>query len=905
MNNDKSVAMSLRFTLLAVLSVITTLAIGREFPFSTAGFYELARSGREVYNMNVGWKFYKGSLSDEVWGKKYDDSSWELVTLPHGLELLPEEASGGVNYQGEAWYRKHFSLDSSLKGKKVFLHFEGVMGKSRVWLNGKLVRRHYDGYVPIVIDVTDILSFQDDNVLTVCTDNSDDPSFLPGKPQQALDFTYFGGIYRDCFFVAHNTVHITDANYEDETAGGGVFIHYPKVSEKYAELGVKVHIRNESGASFNGMLHLILRDMVGKEIASASHPVSLSKNDVIYAHELLKVMNPELWTPDNPLLNNLEICLVDKEGKTVDGMVQKVGIRKIEYKSEQGLFLNGQVYKDKLIGVNRHQDFAIIGNALPNSLHWRDAKKLRDAGVRIVRCAHYPHDPAFLDACDYFGILVILPIAGWQFWNPDPVFEQRIYAHIRQLIRRDRNHASIFIWEPVLNETRFPKEYAKNAKELVDEEYAYEQALSASDPGAQGSEFYPVIYTHPVARSGGKGTEYTIGKIDRRKMYFTREFGDNVDDWNSQNSNSRVHRSWGEEPMLQQAVHYACPDYPYTCWESLYASDKSHVGGTLWHAFDHQRGYHPQPFYGGIMDAYRQPKTSYYMFMAQRPVVKNQHLEAETGPMVYVAHEMTPFSSSDVTVYSNCEEVRLTVYGGGRQYIYRRSSINRKMPSPIITFKDVYHFMELKALSRAGKQTDVYLLAEGLIGGKVVASHKRTPARRPVALRLRVDDDSLSLRADGSDIVSIIAEVIDKDGTVKRLGNSSVKFTVSGEADLLGDHSIGRNPVKMEWGSAVALIRATTIPGKIKIRAEVLGEGMHTITPGELEFNSIKPSGRFIYQPFEKNRGIVETSSSIISSKEVEKIHSLKEEILRLRKRLSEYDLREVEIQQEDFGEKH
>lgn len=132
-------------------------------------------------------------------------------------------------------------------------------------------------------------------------------------------------------------------------------------------------------------------------------------------------------------------------------------------------------------------------------------------------------------------------------------------------------------------------------------------------------------------------------------MYFTREFGDNVDDWNSHNSNSRVHRSWGESPMLQQAVHYASPVYAYTCLETLYASQPAHVGGTLWHAFDHQRGYHPQPFYGGVMDAFRQPKISYYMFMAQRPSEKLDKLPAENGPMVYIANEMTPFSPEDIT----------------------------------------------------------------------------------------------------------------------------------------------------------------------------------------------------------------------------------------------------------------
>lgn len=873
-----------------------------DIEFSTAGFYELAGTGREVYNMNVGWRFCKGSCP-EAYRKDFDDTLWEPVALPHGLELLPEEASGNINYQGEAWYRKHFAVPETMKGKKVFVHFEGIMGKSRVWLNGKLLKEHFSGYLPIVLDVTDELDFGSDNILSVCTDNSDDPSFLPGKPQQALDFTYFGGIYRDCFLIVHDKVHITDANCEDEIAGGGVFIYYPQVSDRQAEVGVKIHLRNESNKLFKGYISMILRTASGKEVAKEVEAISLRKDKAGYCESKLSVDSPALWYPDSPVLHQLEITVIDDEGKIIDGMMHKVGIRKIEYKGKEGLYLNGKPYHDKLIGVNRHQDFAIIGNALPNSLHWRDAKKLRDAGIRIVRCIHYPHDPAFLDACDQFGILTILAVAGWQFWNDDLIFSERAYSDIRQLVRRDRNHASTFMWEPVLNETRFPEEYARNAKKIVDEEYKYEQALSACDPGSPGSKYFPVIFTHPVAVSGGKKSVYSAGTLNEGTMYFTREFGDNVDDWNSHNSNSRVHRSWGESPMLQQAVHYASPSYNYTCLETLYASETAHVGGTLWHAFDHQRGYHPQPFYGGIMDAFRQPKTSYYMFMAQRPGVKLGNLPSESGPMVYIANEMTPFSPEDVTVYSNCEEVRLTVFDGGKNYVYHRSSDNHRMPGPIITFEDAFHFMDLKNLARKGKQADVYMLAEGLIGGKVVATCKRVPSWRPVSLRIHIDDNGLPLKADGSDVVTVIAEVVDKNGTVKRLNNASVRFTVIGEATLLGDCSIACNPVRADWGSAPALIRATTRPGIIKIRAEILGEGVHAVAPCELEYESVEPEERFIYNPEDVSRK-VEVKNTTDLMIDGEKIKSLKEEVMQLKKKLSEFELREVEKQQESFGEK-
>lgn len=887
--------------LLCIIAIINVQA--QVASFSTAGFYELKESGREVYSMNPAWLFNKGKV-ENAYLKDYDDSSWNIVSLPHGLELLPEEASGNINYQGEAWYRKHFTIEPALKGKKLFLHFEGIMGKSKIWVNGVLLKEHYEGYLPAVIDITDHVVWDKENVLAVCADNSDDPTFPPGKPQQALDFAYFGGIYRDCFLIAHNQVYITDPNYESEVAGGGTFVHFPQVTEEMAKVGVKLHLRNATKQSFGGNTYFILKDMKGNIVAKTEYKISIRGQKATYVQVELNVPKPDLWYPDAPNQYNLEIVLKDKTGATVDGYIQKLGIKSIEYNAAKGFCINGKPYTDKLIGVNRHQEFAIIGNALPNSLHWRDAKKLRDAGVRVVRCTQYPHDPAFLDACDQLGMLVIIPIAGWQFWNNDPIFSERVYKHIRNLVRRDRNHASLFFWEPVLNETHFPYNYAQKAKTCVDEEYPFGNALSACDPGSKGSELFPVIFTHPQSVSGGKNSIYNAGEIDPNKIYFTREFGDNVDDWNSHNSNSRVHRSWGEVPMLRQAIHYASPSYSYTCLETLYASGKHHVGGTLWHAFDHQRGYHPQPFYGGIMDAFRQPKTSYYMFMSQRPVVKNDKLAAETGPMVYIANEMTPFSPEDVTVYSNCEEVRLTVYKSGKQYFYKRSSSNLTMPSPIITFKDAFDFMELKALSRAGKQKEVYMLAEGLINGKVVATYKRIPSKRPDRLRLRIDDEGYRLKADGSDIVTVIAEIVDEDGAVKRLNNSSVRFTVEGEAHLLGDYKIGANPVNANWGSAPILVQATDVPGKITIRAEVLGSGVHAIAPATISYESCSPSMKFVYdKQLLSQKGVNNDNVTTKEKDSVKEVNSLKEEVTRLKKRISKYELQEVERQQEGFGE--
>mgnify|MGYP001539284326 FL=1 len=322
--------------------------------------------------------------------------------------------------------------------------------------------------------------------------------------------------------------------------------------------------------------------------------------------------------------------------------------------------------------------------------------------------------------------------------------------------------------------------------------------------------------------------------MDPKISYFTREWGDNVDDWNSHNSPSRVNRAWGEIPMLVQAQGYAKTDYKYTCYDVLYRNTRQHMGGCLWHSFDHQRGYHPDPFYGGIMDAFRQPKLSYYMFCSQRPVEKNNRLIAENGPMVYIANAMTPFSPKDVTVYSNCDEVRLTYCKNGKQFIYKKEKTDEGMPSPIITFKDVWDVMYDKQLARKNKHEESYLLAEGIVDGKVVATHKVMPARRPSKIILWADNEGTETIADGSDLITVIAAIADENGNIKRLNNYHIKFEIEGPGELVASKETFTNPREVQWGTAPILVRAKAQTGNIKIKASVVPYGTHTSMPAEL-----------------------------------------------------------------------
>ena len=884
----KKITFSILFVWLSL-----SLWAARQPEFSTAGFFRLDNSGREVYSMNPAWRFHKGAVEGAE-TKEFNDKDWTVVSLPDGIEYLPTEASGCINYQGEVWYRKHFTPDAALKGKKLFLHFEAIMGKSKVFVNGKLLTEHFGGYLPVIADVTDVLDWNGDNVIAVWADNSDDPSYPPGKAQDVLDYTYFGGIYRDCWLIAHNNVFITDPNYENEVAGGGLFVAFGKVSDALAEVQLKIHVRNATKNPFSGRVEYMLLQPDGTEVARLSDKIQVKVGRATTVSDRMPVKQPMLWTPSTPTLYNLLVRVLDKEGNVIDGYRRRIGIRSIEFKGKDGFYLNGRPYGKPLIGANRHQDFAVVGNAVANSIHWRDAKKLKDVGMEIIRNAHCPQDPAFMDACDELGLFVIVNTPGWQFWNDAPEFAQRVYSDIRNVVRRDRNHPSVWLWEPILNETWYPADFAKNTRDIVDAEYPYPYCYSGSDSEARGHENFPVYFAHPA------NMQDASKEIDPTKTYFTREWGDNVDDWSSHNSPSRVARNWGEQPMRVQAQHYACPYYPVTSYDVLYKQSPQHVGGCLWHSFDHQRGYHPDPFYGGLMDVFRQPKYSYYMFMAQRPAVKNDR-NAGSGPMVYIAHEMTPFSGKDVTVYSNCDEVRLTFNKGGKTYTYKKDKNRPGMPSPVITFPDVYDFMVDNAFSRTQKQDDVYLLAEGLIDGKVVATHKVVPARRPEKILLWMDNEGTDLKADGSDFVTVVAAVADKNGNIKRLNNYNIRFSIEGEGRLLGGPGVLANPVPVKWGTAPVLVQSTLKPGKIRITASVLFEGSQMPISGELEFESKPSVFPLVYDAADAARiplGSASAGQNTASKTDAER------EVERLRKELNTLKLKEVERQQSEFGEK-
>lgn len=871
--------------------------------FSVAGFFEGEDSPRQVYDFNLGWKFFLGNR-DGAQNPDFDDTNWEAVVVPHGLEILPLNASGGVNYQGPAWYRKKFELPAAVKGKQLFLHFEAIMGRSIIYVNGKKVTEFFGGYLPIHLDVTDFLS-EGENCVAVFADNSDDISYPPGKDQGTLDFAYFGGIYRDTYLIATERVFITDATASNKEAGGGVFLHYENWTDLGADLIIQTEVANNSGSKKELIIEgtLIAPDGTSYPVKRESLVVNSKKERT--ATLKIEVSSDFLWTPNTPHLHRLTLT-VKEEGRVLDSVALKTGVRKIEFRGKEGFFLNGKPYNDKLIGGNRHQDYAYIGNALPNSGQWRDAQKMREAGMRIVRAAHYPMDPAFMNACDELGLFVIVATPGWQFWNPASKFEKYVLSDIRNMVRRDRNHASVLLWEPILNETWYPSNFARKAYKATHEEYPFQGCYAACDESARGSKIFDIIYEHPFnsdmyeetlefSNATTKKLEKNYRKFDR--PIFNREWGDNVDDWNSHNSPSRAALGWGEGPQLTQLFNYSTPHYPYSTYHTQFLTPPQHFGATLWHTFDHQRGYHPDPFWGGIFDAFRQPKYSFYLFKSQmEPDITISRVPS--GPFIKIVHELSPFSGEDITIVSNCDEVRLTVFGKKYPAQPTKDS-DYQMPHKPITFKNVYNFMELKQLFRENKHSRAHIVAEGLIDGKVVASEKKFPSVRLEQIKLAVDYSQMVFTGDGNDIIPIVATLCDKKGNIRRYSDEYIRFTITGPGKILGDAEIGANPVKAEWGQAVALVQSTGGEGEITLYAELLRFGKHEPGPAIIKIQPKKPR---LPQLFSEKYAKSASGSMVKLDFGVnEEVKKLQMENARLQRELNAVKLQEVEKQQSDF----
>ena len=790
-------------------------------PRTFAGFRYLPRHDGNSSGMIKGWRFHAStSPSATPAALESPDSlpsnvEWETVNLPHSVRLEPINASGGRNYQGVCWYRKVFA-GGDWKGRKVYMAFEGAMQVADIWLNGHKFPTHFGGYQPFTIDVTDqLLSGGRTNQLVVRLDNSDNPEVPPAKPQGQLDFTYFGGLYRDVRLVVMNPLHITDEILANKPAGGGIFVRYPQVSAAQAVVDVQTDVANEHPAAKRCTVRQELLDASDAVVGTATQDGDIAPGGCRAFNQSFTLANPQLWHPNHPHLYTLR-TEIRADNAVIDQRVTRIGIRRIEFKPE-GLFINGEKFFAS--GCNRHQDHPYVGYALPDSAHYRDARKIREEGFTSFR-SHYPQDPAFMDACDELGIVCIVSNPGWQFFG-NQTFVDRTIQNAHEMVRRDRNHPSAVLWEPTPNETSISESYCRAVNQAVHDEYPGDQCFTGGDGGlGNGAKILNVCY----------GRERIPGK-----PVWAREWGDSVDNWGDQQGRVRIARGWGELPMLVQLQSHIVK------LNDLYKNTGDAPGQTilsgagLWAGIDCYRGYHRQPFLGGPLDLFRLPKFDYYFFQSQRPPdVKLTGVDS--GPMVFIANFGSAWSPHTVTVLSNCEEVRF--YAGGKLLDTRRPDAGFNLPHPPFTFETKKADTEKTTYYMTNTEPGYHYQpsaykAEGLIGGKVVATHEIYAPGVMRAIKLEVDTAGRDLIADGGDWIRVYAKIVDGRGTVHPMADDPISFSVEGEGAIIGDATIGANPVKAEAGIATALVRSTTKPGRIVVRASSFG-----LSPGEVIIES-------------------------------------------------------------------
>ncbi len=749
-------------------------------------------SARRNVRFSKSWKFYRGEVNNAQ-GTLFNDGSWETVHLPHTVKEELNYRTADI-YMGVCWYRKHFSLPASLEGKIIYIEFGAAMQSAEVWINGTSVGKHEGGYTPFVIDITGLVQFPGENVVAVKLDNNASSAFPPGNTNP--DFLYFGGLYRDVYLRVMEPVHVSHPLLANIPAGGGIFVTYPTVSSASAGVQVKTHVVNESTAAQSCRITTTILDANGQSVTTTtSASANITAGGANTFTQQLTVASPRLWTSDTPDLYTVH-SEVFADGETpIDTVQTIIGIRSISFSKANGLQINGKRYK--LRGCNRHMSYPYIGNAVPRSGQIRDARLMKEYGYDFVRMSHYYQPEEFVSACDRFGVAAMSCLPGWHFFSDEQAFRDASVKVLREMIRLYRNHPSVIVYEAMHNESHPSVTFLQAAQAAAHEEYPGNQMFTCGEDDHEVLDVYISSAQHAVRDYAGS------------KACIISEYGDWEHGcvWNESSPitgcRHRIERSDGEAKMLLVAntrandlsMNRALPWYT--------------VDG-IWTIFDYQTWNLGAYTGSGDMDIFRLPKFSAYMYRSQRdPAQIIPGLDS--GPMVFIASRWSAGSSTMITVFSNCAQVRLSLNGN----VVATTSPNAdgsSLEHPPFTFN-------IPAFQPGT------LLAEGLIGGNVAATHMVSTPGNAAAINVAIDTAGIAFIADGSDIAIVYASITDQNGQVVHSATDRVTFSVTGPATL-----VGNSPVEAVAGIATVLLRADTTAGKITVSASGPANGSASIT---------------------------------------------------------------------------
>ena len=740
--------------------------------------------GRTVLPINRNWRYHP-SVVEGGHEATFDDSAFAKVVIPHANIMLPWHSFDDKDYEFVSLYRRHFKLPESATGKRVFIDFDGAMTASTVWINGTKLGEYKGGYTPFSFELTPHLNANGDNLLAVDLDSTERADIPPFGYQ--IDYMTFGGIYRQV------SLRIVPQTYLEN-----IFARAENVLTGSPSLHVDCFISSAEGTREPFSIVATLLDS-GREIAHAEQKLpGLPAAQDAAKHTVLmgNLSGIRLWDVKSPHLYTVRVRLMRGDVVT-DEVTRRMGFREATF-TDHGFELNGNIIK--LRGLDRHQTFPFVGQAMGGRGQRRDAYILRkELHCNIVRTSHYPQSPHFLDACDEYGLLVLEEIPGWQHIG-DKAWQDISVDNVKRMITRDWNHPSIVLWGVRINESLDNHDF-----------YTRTNAMAHSlDPTRQTggiryfqeSEFLEDVFTmndfgwplKPPNHPRYLNTEF-VGHT-----YPVKQFDDD-----------ERHR---EHTIRHARVH------------DQLASNPQYAGGIGWCAFDYNThddfGAGDRICYHGVADIFREPKPAAGFYKSQCDPSEEIVLE----PAFHWASSDEAVGFRIAMVCSNCDLLKLYEKNDGDwKYVMDATPDRTQFPH----LKYAPYTINLDTNHHTAKWGDLRI--DGYIAGSQVIS--KSYSGRGVDQKFVLLADDSELIADGADATRVVMRVTDEYGAIRPYANDPILLTLEGPADLIGD-----NPFALVGGRGAIWIRARQAPGTVTLTARHPRLGTQTVN---IQLNAAPP----------------------------------------------------------------
>jgi beta-galactosidase len=761
---------------------------------------EPVAAGRVILPINRGWRYSPSKVAGAE-AVKFDDSKFERVVIPHTNVKLPWHNFDDATYEFVSTYRRRFKYPAAAKGKRVFVDFEGAMTASTVWINGVALGEYKGGFTPFSFELTPHLH-DGENVLVVQVDSTEREDIPPFGHE--IDYLTFGGMYREVSLRVVPQVYLDNIFARPMNVLSGA----PSVEADCflagkvdGALSVEVELRDGERVVAKGSQTVTLSSAADPNASAnpvTSAPVYASTQTVTDpARHTVSLVNfgaVELWDLDKPKLYSVHVRLL-MDGKVVDEDSRRIGFREAVF-TDQGFSLNGKVVK--LRGLDRHQTFPFVGQAMPGRVQRKDAEILRK-GVHcnIVRTSHYPQSRHFLDACDEYGLLVLEEIPGWQHIGPEP-WKQISVDNVGRMIRRDWNHPSVVLWGARINESPDDHSFYTRTNALAHALDTTRQTCGIRT--FQQSEFLEDVFT--MNDFGFPLKPPVHGK------YLNTEFVGHTYPTKTTDDDERQR----EHTLRHARIH------------NQLASDPQYAGGIGWCAFD----YNTHSNFGsgdricphGVIDIFREPKPAAGFYKSQCDPAEEVVLE----PAFHWARSDESLDFTPVVVCSNCEHLKF--------YMREKSLASNPWVLVAEVDPDRVQFEHLKyapfviPMDKLHRQQFRFpwgdLKIDGYIGGKMVISKSFSGLGADQKFSLIADDASLV--ADGADCTRVVLRVTDEFGALRTYADDPMVLTLEGPAELIGD-----NPFGLIGGTGALWVRAKEQAGKVRLTAKHPRLGSQTV----------------------------------------------------------------------------